>query len=179
MAAGETPSPELVAAAGETRGLRPAMAWGALGAIVAGVALVAWVGDRVSPLYLDLDQPPQVLAYEARQIIDELGPPAEATDSAFGFGPDVPTAALRTAFWYRQSPRSLAEGRVLEAPFLSFTNPRPLVPGMTGVRLDVHGALVEYLRVPFADEGPPPEPLDWAAVFRWARLDQAAASGLS
>jgi hypothetical protein len=42
LAAGETPSPEMVAASGETEGLRPAVAW----VLLAGVIVLATVADR-------------------------------------------------------------------------------------------------------------------------------------
>jgi len=173
LAAGETPSPELVAAAGETRGLRPAMAWGALGIIVAGVALVAWVGDRVSPFYLDLDKPPELLAYEARQIIDELGPPIEAVDSSFGFGPAVGPLRGPLHFWYRESPRRLSVGQLRWPPGVSFTNPPPSFPGMAGVRLDASGRLVEYVRVPAPGEPATKVEPDWGPILERAGLDSA------
>src|SRR6202030_767434 len=45
LAAGETPSPEMVAASGETEGLRPAVAWFLLtGVIALVVAEALWAG---------------------------------------------------------------------------------------------------------------------------------------
>src|SRR5262249_44512385 len=46
VAAGETPSPEMVAAAGETGVLRPLVAWGAFALAVAAVVVVALMAKR-------------------------------------------------------------------------------------------------------------------------------------
>jgi serine/threonine-protein kinase len=173
LAAGETPSPELVAVAGGAGGLRPPVAVACLAAVVAGITLVAWVGDRVSPFFLDLDKPPQVLTYEAQQIVQDLGLAPAPADSAHGFvleGEDP--APQRLVFWYRQSPRGLSEGRRFRAG-LSFDNPAAVVPGMAGVRLDAHGVLVEYVRVPAPDEAPATTAPDWPAILRRAGLETA------
>jgi len=174
LAAGETPSPELVAAAGEKGGLRTPVALACLAAVVAGIALVAWVADRVSPFYLDLDKPRDVLAYEAERIVADLGSVPSPADRAHGFVREGKTPGpRRLVFWYRQSPRSLAEGG---PP--SFTVSAPTVPGMAGVRLDAHGALIEYIRSPAPDETPSAPP-DWPALFRRAGLDPTAARAVT
>src|SRR5260370_5286967 len=46
LAAGETPSPELSAAAGETEGMRPRIAVSLLACVVIGVVGVLWGADR-------------------------------------------------------------------------------------------------------------------------------------
>src|SRR5207247_9068751 len=46
IAAGETPSPEMVAAAGSDEGMKPAAAWACLTLILAGLALAAWLSPR-------------------------------------------------------------------------------------------------------------------------------------
>jgi serine/threonine-protein kinase len=138
---------------------------------VVGIGLVAWLGDRVSPFFLDLDKPPQVLTYEAQQIVRDLGPVPPPADSAHGFvleGEDP--APQRLVFWYRQSPRGLFEDRRFPRG-LSFGNPAPVVPGMAGVRLDAHGVLVEYVRAPATDEAPSAIPPDWPAILRRAGLE--------
>jgi len=167
LAAGETPSPELVAAAGGAGGLRPPVAVACLASIVAGIALVAWVGDRVSPFFLDLDKPPEVLTYEAQQIVQDLGPVPAPADSAYGFVRERQRPGpRRLVFWYRQSPRPLSEGRRIQGGALSFIQPARDIPGMAGVRLDAHGLLVEYVRVPAPDESNATTAPDWAAVAR-------------
>ena len=128
LAAGETPSPELVAEAGEATALQPALAAGLSVLAVALIVLGGWLemGTRVRT-YLDLRKSPEVLADRAREVIRKLGftEPvySDPTDSAFGIEkrPTVlerirrddayssPREALRdtrlgpVTFWYRQS----------------------------------------------------------------------------
>ena len=51
LAAGETPSPELVADAGAAGGLRPAIAWSCLAAALALMALVLTLTQQTSLIY--------------------------------------------------------------------------------------------------------------------------------
>jgi predicted Ser/Thr protein kinase len=189
LAAGETPSPELVAAAEGTGGMRPSVAWACLAAVAVGLPLIAWVGDRVSPFYLDLDKPVEVLAYEAQQLIGDLAPVRPPVDHAHGFAlqGDEP-ASQRLVFWYRQSPRSLFQdlpqfrpsGREMGPNLpgrslyweMSFDRPPYTVPGMAGVRLDAHGRLIEYVRAPGEEDAPAQGTPDWSAVLRRAGLQR-------
>src|SRR6185503_11748765 len=47
LAAGETPSPELLAEAGQSGGLSPALAWAGLGAVLLGTIAVVLLGQKV------------------------------------------------------------------------------------------------------------------------------------
>ena len=70
IAAGETPSPELVAAAGEAEGLRPAVAWGLLAVVLAGLALVPLAGRSFRLLErVPVGKPPAVLEDRARDLV--------------------------------------------------------------------------------------------------------------
>jgi len=140
-----SPSPELVAAVGGSAVLSPRLALAGLAAAVAGVALVAFLADRVAPFFLDLDKPPEVLVHEAQQILKDLGSTVPPAHRAHGFVREGKKGQKRLLFWYRQSPRPLAEGTVAGVD-PSFSNPPPLVPGMAGVRLDATGVLVEGAR---------------------------------
>ena len=83
LAAGETPSPEMVAAAGETEGIRPRVAVAGLAAVFAGIAIVAFVGLQVSGLrMMDAPLPPEVLTAKAREIIKSLGYSDRPVDDA-------------------------------------------------------------------------------------------------
>lgn len=125
--------------------LSPRLALAGLAAAVAGVALVAFLADRVAPFFLDLDKPPEVLVHEAQQILKDLGSTVPPAHRAHGFVREGKKGQKRLLFWYRQSPRPLAEGTVAGVD-PSFSNPPPLVPGMAGVRLDATGVLVEGAR---------------------------------
>ena len=86
LAAGETPSPEMVAASGESEGLRPVVAW----ALLAGVAVTVTAAILLSAqttLYrrVPLEQPPEVLAERARDILRNAGYSEPPTDTAMAF----------------------------------------------------------------------------------------------
>jgi serine/threonine protein kinase len=86
LAAGETPSPEMVASAGESTGLRPVAAACCLVSVIAGLVTVAFLMTRVNlnDVVL-LERGPDVLAQKARDIIEELGYRGRPTDSVYGF----------------------------------------------------------------------------------------------
>src|SRR5216684_1504731 len=74
LAAGETPSPQMVAAAGGTEGIKPVLAVTLLVLSAVGLISLLYAADRfklhnIAPL----DNPPEVLATHARDIIRRLG----------------------------------------------------------------------------------------------------------
>jgi serine/threonine-protein kinase len=125
IAAGETPSPEMVAASGSTEGLKPWVAWSCLAFVIVGIVAAAFLG-RQALLYrrVPIENPPEAMAASARDIIKKAGYPQPPVDSASGFSADeeyfqyvqmndrsaggwerMPSTAI--GFWYRQSPRPL------------------------------------------------------------------------
>ncbi|MGC1090267.1 MAG: serine/threonine-protein kinase, partial [Candidatus Acidiferrum sp.] len=89
LAAGETPSPEMVAAAGVTEGMRPRLALLLLALVFAGLLLSVFAGQKTQIVNLiSLDNPPEVLAARARELISQVGITAPAVDSASGFDAD-------------------------------------------------------------------------------------------
>jgi hypothetical protein len=197
LAAGETPSPEMVAAAGETEGLRPLVAWVLLAGVVAAVT-VAILFNAQTMLYrrVPLETPPEVLAQRARDILQSVGYPEPPVDTAIGFyegneflsyieehdksrtrWDNLDTGAF--GFWYRGSPQPLAAhssffGTYLPIVGFVWTDDPPLdVSGMALVRLNPLGRLTQLIAVPPQVEtsaGAPPSP-DWALLFSAARLD--------
>jgi serine/threonine protein kinase len=89
LAAGETPSPQMVAASGETAGLRSRAAVLCLAFVLLGLGLVAFLGIRGSALgKMNLDLTPEVLRQKAREMIAQLGYPERPLDSASGLDYD-------------------------------------------------------------------------------------------
>src|SRR6201987_2068616 len=89
LAAGETPSPAMVAAAGETVGLRPRVAVVCLAAVLVAVASIGFLGVHYSGLdRMHLEQTPEVLAQKAREITARLGYPDRPLDIAYCFDYD-------------------------------------------------------------------------------------------
>jgi hypothetical protein len=197
LAAGETPSPEMVAASGETEGISPAVAWTAL----AGIFLFVTAGilfSAQSKLYrrVPLEKPPEELAGRAREILKTFGYTDPPVDTAMGFSEgkeflryisqhdqsktrwdNLEDGAF--SFWYRGSPRPLiATNSDQSEPMLGtvWTDDPPLdVTGMTLVELNPLGRLRHFIAVPPQVEtqtGGAPSP-DWAPLFTAAGLDPA------
>ncbi len=196
LALGETPSPEMVAAAGEKTGLRPAVAVACLVAFIAGLIITALLGNKLEWRAQVLhEHSPDALAHKARDIIHRLGYTDRPADSAFGlyftydylryveqydkpgnrwsqFTKGQP-AAVR--FWYRQSPRHLAAICFACGGRVSPDDPPQVISGMVNVALDPAGRLLDFTAVPpQLDESrdTPPAP-DWPALFAAAGLDPA------
>jgi serine/threonine-protein kinase len=167
LAAGETPSPGMVAASGGRGALRPGVAWSLFAVFVASViGFAAMHRDTTLVGVADPSLRPIVLADRARGMLTELGH-AEPRSTAYGLtrhtgllehissSSDAADRwnALSTGrptaytFWYREhtsvmSPLGDPWGRVrLSEPPLSES-------GMARVRLDQDGRLVSYERVP-------------------------------
>lgn len=165
LAAGETPSPEMVAAAPKEGALRPAVAVGLLVAFFILFILSLFTADRAM-LHnrVPLDKPPEVLEERAREIARRAGY-TQSVDDARGFGfngaylrhiaeqDSSPARWNRLAsgrptvigFWHRQSPFYLqASG----SGWVSFDDPPQNVSGMAGTQLDMHGRLIYFSAVP-------------------------------
>jgi serine/threonine-protein kinase len=82
LAAGETPSPELVANAGQTGGLRPRVAVTMAVAILAIVALGIGFGGTDLEVF---DESPQVLSLRAAEVLEVAGIDEPPPYSAMGF----------------------------------------------------------------------------------------------
>ncbi len=155
LAAGETPSPEMVAAAGETGQLSLKLGSGLFAAICVLLLAIPFVADRLNRIHLDeLVNKPDILERRATDLIAELGHPVRTAGSVHGFQLNESKDGLE--FWYRQSSGSL----VPNLPALTLRpidwrvtvdNPPPHEPGMVSVRLDPSGNLLELLAVPTSD----------------------------
>ena len=195
LAAGETPSPEMVAASGETEGLRPLVAWVLLAGVVVAVSAGILMSAQ-SMLYrrVPLDTPPEVLAQRARDILQSAGYSEPPVDTAMGLyeGKEflryiaahdksktrwdhLETGAF--VFWYRGSPRPLAVWNIFsDAPIWGsvWTDDPPLdVYGMTLVELNPLGRLTQLIAIPPQVETPTGVSMspDWAPLFSAAGLD--------
>jgi serine/threonine-protein kinase len=74
LAAGETPSPEMVAAAPREGALRPAVAVLMFASFIVALALVTLTADKFLLYgYVPLDKPPEVLRERGREIVSRLG----------------------------------------------------------------------------------------------------------
>jgi hypothetical protein len=198
LAAGETPSPEMVAAAGATEGINPRLGVALVAIVIIGLLAYMFVADRVKIQNLTtMDKPPEVLVARAQEIIQQLGYTDIPSDTAYSFVDqgdylnyiqehdktpgrwnrlvsDRPPSML---FWYRQSPRDMQPLRFFSsdgAGLVTLTDPYPEVTGMITVILDPRGRLILFKRIPpqldKAGASPVPPP-DWTALWNAAGVN--------
>jgi tRNA A-37 threonylcarbamoyl transferase component Bud32 len=195
LAAGETPSPEMVAASGSTSALKPLPAAASLVMTLAGLLSLAALADRALLTgYVPLEKPPEVLADRARAISRSLGYVETPVDTAWGFSPAVDYLRfarergdgvatrqhLKTGrpsglhFWHRSSPRQMVPLGTEER--VTTENPPLMVSDMRHVIVDTEGRLVEFQVVPpqvQPGEGRAEGSTNWNALFDLADLPQA------
>ena len=200
LAAGETPSPEMVAAAGETEGLNPRLGLVFFIGVLAMLGLLLTVNQRAKIVsYLPFGDPPDVLAANAREMIKKFGYENPPADAAWGFTLDnnyirhiqetakTPTRwnVLREEnppamiFWYRQSHRALvsfAPSDNLVFGRVQPDQPRFEMSDSRKVLLNLSGKLIGFDAVPpQVDEPTTAAPVapDWSVLFAAAGLDLA------
>jgi Protein kinase domain len=193
LAAGETPSPALVAASGGIGALQPVPAMLLfLGVIVALVPVVLLSQKTQAVQYLPLERSPEILADAAHQIVTRLGYTEPVTDAAWGFTPtdflnylqrtdQTPTRYERlrsgqppgVTFWYRQSPLALSTDSFVAGGTVTLNNPSVRVAGMVNVMLDLKGRLHFLQAVParVRDSDAPATAPDWGALLGEAGFD--------
>jgi hypothetical protein len=86
LAAGETPSPEMVAASREKEGLQPRTALTCFAGVVLMLAALVLVSGKATLLgRAPLPLPPDALAFKTRELLKQFGYTEEPVDSAYGF----------------------------------------------------------------------------------------------
>jgi serine/threonine-protein kinase len=175
LAAGETPSPRIVAAAGTEGSLSRRAAWSLLSTIAVLFALIAYVrGERSLGRYAPPMSPPDVLHDRATAVLRTHGVPARGApvagiyDSGSYYawlvkghrwdtlrnGPDWVSYRLEYGVTRMESERM----------------PRmAIAPGRTSIEIDARGRLVLLLVSPEGEVKP--RPLDWNALLEAAGLD--------
>jgi serine/threonine-protein kinase len=195
LAAGETPSPQLVANAPIEGTLHPAVATGLLAVVIVGLLLMGWLADRYKA-YRQVPLPaPAVMEDKARTLVGKLGYSDAAADSGGAFTnnlaylshvqregkwaeerqylADARPAAL--TYWYRQSPQPfspiwVADERREWNGRLTRNNPPHDTPGMVMVRVDARDRLVGLIAVPDPDAAPLVRRLEWDDLLHLAGL---------
>ena len=193
LAAGETPSPQLVAEAGDVGGMTAAAAWIYGGALAVSVLLVVLLSPATQLLRMvPLPKSPEILAERARTLAETLGGTGAPLDTAYSFSADedylvylarhdpspdrwsklATGRASAVMFWLRQSPAYLLPGDRYWLD-VSFDDPPPIVPGMLRVMVDPRGRLHRFERIPAESDDVPASSadLDWSPFLREASLD--------
>jgi serine/threonine-protein kinase len=199
LAAGETLSPEMVAAAGPQGSLRKPVAWACL---VVALILILGTSTLLAPRNMDwglapMNKSPEVLADRAQDLAQKLGY-SVALDRASWVASDKDYLRYAThnssrkdwkrtpaghawpspvSFWYRQSPRWMTPGAQSPngPPRVTQWNPPYETSGMVALRLDMQGNLL-FLRgvPPQVETGGPRPDLNWGLLFAEAGLDKTS-----
>jgi hypothetical protein len=172
LAAGETPSPEMVAAAGENDGIAPRVAISFLAATLLGTLLLLYFGvkenavERVHPR-----KSPEVLSNRAEELIAKIGYRERPVDRGRGFGansdfiewvgthdrphPDWSKLPFQRpellSFWYRQSEKNLIADNFWGngvPGVVTFDDPPMITSGMVDVWMDDEGKLGWFQAIP-------------------------------
>jgi Protein kinase domain len=171
LAAGETPSPQMVAAAGETTGLSPRAGLAVLAAVLLGTLFFVYIGLKEDALEtISPNRPSEVMAHQARDILAKLGYPDRPTDWAGHFAynywflayltkPSGPLPdwkhillqrPLMLEYWYRESPWEMVPqtwaSLLLTPGVVESDEPPPIRPGMATMWMDAEGHL-QWLQV--------------------------------
>ena len=198
LAAGETPSPQLVAASGETAGLRSGTAVACLASVLLALGLVTFLSIHYSALEkMRLELTPEVLTQKAREFIVRLGYPERPADSAFGLDSDgdfqdyvekndkprpdwdavLAARPSMLRFWYRQSPDDMVaqsfRDQLLNPGIVVRNDPPTVLSGMINLELDPQGQLTYFEAIPPQKESSSPQSaaFDWNILFGAAGLD--------
>jgi serine/threonine-protein kinase len=194
LAAGDTPSPEMVAAARDIGGISMQAAGICLASILVGLIVALVLGGNASLLQkTPFGNSPEVLAQKARDLAVRVGYTNPPVDRAYGFRSDTvyqqwaesnlqpeeyraqiaqgqPPLVL---FWYRQSPEYLETLNAGAAA--SRSDPPPILSGTVQIDLDPQARLVHLWAVPQQLDAAtaPSVPPDWKVLFEAAGLDQS------
>jgi predicted Ser/Thr protein kinase len=192
VAAGETPSPDIVAASGPEGALSPQRAATVFGAIVAMLIVMVLLNDRASVLgWVPMTRPAAALEDNARLILNRLGYRDPPVDRIWAFNSANPalreyvrrttaspdrwnvirdSAQLEIMFFYRQAPYYL---KPLAWHGFPDTNDPPAQPGDIVMGTDLRGRLFWLQAV--AESATPPSTADvtpdWRLLFETAGLD--------
>ena len=192
IAAGETPSPEMVAASGSKEGLRPIVAWGLLAFIILCLGIdVTRIQTRSIMDRVPIEKKPDVMIQTAQDILKDCGYTEPPVDSAFEFisatsylnyiiktdqssGRFDKIPPLTIQFWYRQSPKLLSKTGGTAALGVSLNDPAFTNHGESIVWLDSQARLIGLRVIP--PENPVRsdaiQPPDWSMLFVAAGLTE-------
>jgi tRNA A-37 threonylcarbamoyl transferase component Bud32 len=194
LAAGITPSPQIVAASREAEAISIRAAGLNLSFIVAGLIATMLLGSRSGILHFaPFPQSPEVLLQRAREIVESFGyttAPADTASGVSGAGNFQLYAEFHEPrseyfaqlargqppllfFWYRQSPRLLESYGPKQD--VSFSDPPLRDPGEALLWLDPTGHVFNFQAVPPLEDYSAQSygGVDWDSLFVAAALDRS------
>lgn len=190
LAAGETPTPEMVAASGGTHSISLRQGLGLVALCIAGWLGAAYLLGHVSLLdRIALEQPTDALAQKAKELLIRMGYEEKPTDSAasFSYSSDLLDQFGKTYggeawnhlshirpspvnFWYRTSPEPMWPLREWNTD-ISAEDPPMTTPGMVRITIDPEGRLQALHAMPMEPGKPSEKPYDWQQLFDMAGID--------
>jgi Protein kinase domain len=200
LAAGETPSPEMVAASGEKEGFTRRTAIlcfvGIIVAIAASFIFLPLIRGSAPLLRrIPSDIPPEVLTFRAQEMLKQFGYAEKPQSTAYGFdccdGPNLRFVEQFDAkrrdellasgqppmmsFWYRQGAGELMTTEVGSGDEVSYDSPPNSEPQMIRMTLDTTGRLIglEARPAETSSDAKSTAPFDWTLLFKDAGLDFA------
>jgi tRNA A-37 threonylcarbamoyl transferase component Bud32 len=187
MAAGETPSPRLVAAAATEGSLKPVAAWSLIALIAVEIGFAFYAHRTKSVFGMLRPKSPDALTERAAEIRTAVGLPSQEFCST-GWKGDVQHLAWIASsddsprrwerlkkglapiwFWVRQEPKPAIPGGSDLTP--AMVDPPQVAPGASTIVVDPRGRLLSLTAVPQTSWKA--RPADWGALFTAAGLDFA------
>jgi eukaryotic-like serine/threonine-protein kinase len=184
LAAGETPSPDMVAASGTSEAVPMTYAVAGAAWTVLALAAIVLLYQRVQMINIvDPPKPPAALIDRAQEIVQRLGYGDQVHSSAAGLGTSLDWARFVDAnvtgpgrwsqlhrarpetfyLWYRTSPVTLRP--VGDENPITGVNPPLRTTGMTLTVVDTLGRLAEFVAVPDPAQGEMPPFTEWKLLF--------------
>ncbi len=194
LAAGETPSPQMVAAAGENATMSPAIAAVLFGALLVCLGALLFLSNYALLNQWPLEKSPAALEANAQQLIQSLGYTNRPASTAMGFDIDgdllvhitrdpspqrwSQVASRRPGlitYWYRQSP-SIMQATESNDSQISYSDPPPIGARMISVQTDTEGRLLTFRAMPpeHASQISALAPVNWEPLFRAAGINSAS-----
>ncbi len=196
IAAGETPSPEMVAAATDQPLIAVAHLWFSLAVLVACIIVCCLLWPKGTLVGLvPVDDSPEAMASRAHQLVRRLGYLASPADTAYWYEVDEGYVRYRASrsrtpelakewrsavptpvrFIYRQSPQSLVAARPYGSFYVSLRQPADNVSGMITIVMDAAGRLSSFTAVPsqIEPETAANSPINWEPLLSEAGVDRA------
>jgi serine/threonine-protein kinase len=189
LAAGQTPSPELVAASGKTEGMSMKYAWLCLALVFASIAAMPFLKQQKQAFFqTPLDYPPDVLRQKAHDISASFGYTERPADTAFWMDQRL---AMLIYLNRLPVPRDFKKWLASEAPIsgnyresqqplvaepdgdVTPSNPPLDSPGSVFVLTDGAGRLREFTASPMPSSQPLNPPAAAETVIRAAGFDPA------
>jgi len=201
LAAGETPSPQLVAAAGDRTGVPVKLAAALFASLVVGLIVVYILAVRIGAQQnMDLPYPPDVLSQKARDALSAMGYSAKPVDSVESFDIDADLYQYMNdpskqkganwddvfnrrpallQYWRRESPEPMVavepKDTTLTTGIVTLDDPPLTTSGMLTIKVDQHGRLIDFQAVPLQHDtsAPTQTSFAWYTAFNLAGLDMA------